>query len=90
MQTFGGIETYPYGTSAFVVCKSERLIVCEAKEKFEMLEEKFEMQTNECESEIYSQEKEKCEMFLKRHVKEICKKEMRKYMKLKNINDQFR
>ena len=51
-----------------------------------MLEEKFEMQSNKCESEMYAEEKEKCEMFLK-NVNDRCKKEIRKYTKLKNIND---
>ena len=27
LQTFDGIETYPYGTNAFKVCKSEMIIV---------------------------------------------------------------
>ena len=54
-----------------------------------MLEQKFEMQINKCESEMYSEEKENCDMFFK-NMKERCKKEMWKYMKLKNIkNDQF-
>ena len=71
------------------MCESERSMVCEAKEKLEMLEQKFEMQINKCESEMYSEEKEKCDMFFK-NMKERCKKEMWKYMKLKNIkNDQF-
>ena len=60
MQTFNRIEIYPHGTSPFVVCESERLMVCEAKEKLKMLEEKFQMQCNECESKMYTKEKEKC------------------------------
>ena len=43
LQTFNWIESYPYGANPFIVCESERLIVCEAKEKLKMLEEKFEM-----------------------------------------------
>ena len=27
LQTFDGIETYPYGTNAFKVCESEMLII---------------------------------------------------------------
>ena len=27
LQTFDGIETYPYGTNAFKVCKSEMMAV---------------------------------------------------------------
>ena len=27
IQTFDGIETYPYGTNVFKVCKSEKLIM---------------------------------------------------------------
>ena len=86
MQTFKRIESYLYGASPFIVCESERLMVCILKEKLEMLEEKFEMQSNKCESEMYAEEKEKCEMFLK-NVNDGCKKEIRKYTKLKNIND---
>ena len=47
------------------------------------------MQSNKCESEMYLKEKEKYEMFFK-NVEERCKKEMQKYIRLKNINnDQF-
>ena len=89
LQTFDGIKRCPYGISLFIVCESERSMLCEVKEKLEMLEKKFEIQTNKCESDMYSEEKEKYEMFFK-NMKERCKKEMRKYMKLKNINnDQF-
>ena len=87
LQTFDGTETYPYGTNPFIVCESEMLMVCKAKEKLKMQEEKFDMQITECKSEMYA--KEKYEMFLKK-VRGRCKREMRKYMKLKNINnDQF-
>ena len=41
LQTFGKIETYPYGANQYIVCKSERLIVCEAKEKLEILSKKI-------------------------------------------------
>ena len=27
LQTFDGIETYPYGTNAFKVCESEMMVV---------------------------------------------------------------
>ena len=27
LQTFNGIETYPYGTNAFKVCKSKMMVV---------------------------------------------------------------
>ena len=90
LQTFNRIESYPYGTPSVIVCESGRLMECEAKEKLKMLEGKIEMQTNKCESKTYAKEKEECEMFLE-NVEERHKKEMRKYMKLKNINnDQFR
>ena len=69
LQTFDKIETYPYGANQYIVCKSERLMVCEAKQKLEILskkirickrrEEKFEMQSNECEYEMYVKEKKK-------------------------------
>ena len=90
LQTFNRTESYPYGTPSVIVCESGRLMECEAKEKLKMLEGKIEMQTNKCESKTYAKEKEECEMFLE-NVEERHKKEMRKYMKLKNINnDQFR
>ena len=63
LQTLNRIEQNIYGTPACIVCKSERLLVCEAKEKLEMLEERFETRINECESEMYAKKKEKCEMF---------------------------
>ena len=84
LQTFNRIEIYPHRTNPFIVRESERLMVRKVKEKLKMLEEKFEMQSNECVSEMYAKEKEKCEMFFK-NVKERCQKEMRKYMKLKKI-----
>ena len=43
LQTFDRIARYPYGTSPFIVCESERLMVFKVKEKLEMLEEKREM-----------------------------------------------
>ena len=36
LQTFDRLTTYPYGTNAFKVCKSERLRVFEAKAKLKM------------------------------------------------------
>ena len=47
-----------------------------------MLEEKFEMQSNKCESEMYAEEKEKCEMFLK-NVNDRCKKRNTKVYEIK-------
>ena len=90
LQRFNRIKSYPYGTPSVIVCESERLMVCEAKKKLKMLEGKIEMQTIKCESKTYAKEKEEGEMFLE-NVEERHKKEMQKYMKLKNINnDQFR
>ena len=75
---------------AFIVCESEMLKVCEAKEKLKMLNEKIriykakmklEMLSKECESEMYVKEKEKCEMFLK-NVRAKCNSKMRKYVKI--------
>ena len=65
LQTINKIETYPYRTPWYIVCESEMLMVCEAKEKLKMLEEKLKMQSNGCESEMFVEEKDKCEMFLK-------------------------
>ena len=56
LQTFYKITSYPYGTNATIVCESEMLRVFEAKAKLKML-------IKECESEMYVEEKEKCEMF---------------------------
>ena len=61
-------------------------MLCEAEEKLKILEEKFEMQSKKCKSKMCAKEKEKCEVFFK-NVKERCKREMQKYMKLKNINN---
>ena len=36
LQTFDRLTTYPYGTNAFKVCKSETLRVFEAKAKLKM------------------------------------------------------
>ena len=36
LQTFDRTETYPYGTTSVMVCESERLMVCKAKEKLEI------------------------------------------------------
>ena len=57
LQTFNRIEIYPYRTNPFIARESERLMVCKAKEKLKMLEEKFEMQSNECVSEMYAKQK---------------------------------
>ena len=86
LQTFNKIQQYPYITSPNIVWENERLMLCEAEEKLKILEEKFEMQNKKCKSEMCAKEKEKCEVFLK-NVKERCKREMQKYMKLKNINN---
>ena len=77
LQTFYKITSYPYGTNATIVCESEMLRVFEAKAKLKML-------SKECESEMYVEEKEKCEVFLI-HMKTKCKSEMRNYVKLENI-----
>ena len=79
MQKFHRIERHPYRTSPCIACESERLLVCDAKEKLEMLsnkirickrrEEKSEIQGNECESKMYAKEKEECEMFLRMFLK---------------------
>ena len=90
LQTFDGNITLLYGANAFIVCESEMLKVCEAKEKLKMLngkirickaKMKLEMLSKECESEIYVKEKEKCEMFLK-NVRAKCNSKMRKYVKI--------
>ena len=57
LQTFDRIETYPYGTTSVILCESKRLMVCKAKEKLEVLKEKFEMQITECESEMYAKKR---------------------------------
>ena len=46
LQTFDRVTTYPYGTNAFKVTKSEMLKLCEVKAKLKML-------SKECESEMY-------------------------------------
>ena len=86
LQTFNKIQQYPYITSPNIVWENERLMLCEAEEKLKILEEKFEMQNKKCKSEMCAKEKEKWEVFFK-NVKERCKREMQKYMKLKNINN---
>ena len=86
LQTFNKIQQYPYRTSPNIVCENERLMLCKAEEKLKMLKEKFEMQSKKCKSKMCAKEKEKCEVFFK-NVKERCKREMQKYMKLKNINN---
>ena len=86
LQTFNRIQQYPYITSPNIVWENERLMLCEAEEKFKILEEKFEMQSKKCKSEMCAKEKEKCEVFFK-NVKERCKREMQKYKKMKNINN---
>ena len=63
LQTFNRIETYPYGTTLVIVCESKRLMVCKAKEKLEVLQEKFEMQITECESEMYAKKKNNVKCF---------------------------
>ena len=94
LHAFDRVTTFPYGATAFIVCRSEMLKVCKAKEKLKMMSEKIgiykprmklEMLSKECESELYAKEKdkEKCEMFLK-HVKTKCKSGMKRYVKVKN------
>ena len=94
LQAFDRVTTFPYGATAFIVCRSKMLKVCKAKEKLKMMSEKIriykvrtklKMLSKECESKLYVKEKykEKCEMFLK-HVKTICKSGMKRYVKVKN------
>ena len=75
LQTFNRNEPYLYGTPACIVCKSESLMVFEAKQKLKIIEEKFETQSNECESEMYAKEKKNMKCFqkiLKRDAKKKC------------------
>ena len=92
LPTFDRVTTYPYGVNAFRVCESEMLKVFKATEKLVMLNEKIticqakmklEMLSKECESEMHMKEKEKYQKFWK-HVKTKCKSKMRKSVKVKN------
>ena len=50
-------------------------MVFEAKQKLKIIEEKFETQSNECESEMYAKEKKNMKFFqkiLKRDAKKKC------------------
>ena len=91
LQPFDGIETYPHRTTWYIVCESERLLVCEAKDDLKMLDRKIRLcktkiQSNECEKEMYVKDKERCEMFLK-HVRAKFKSKMREYVETKYKNE---
>ena len=90
LQTFDGDITFPYGENEFIVCESEMLKVCETNEKLKMLNKKvkickakmtMEMLSKKCESEIYMEEKEECEMFLN-NMKAKFNSKMRIYVRI--------
>ena len=70
LQTFDGIETYPYGTKAFKACKNEMRDVWKAKET---------LLSKDCENDMYVT----CNIFLK-YMEVKCKNKMKKSLKIKS------
>ena len=69
LQTFDGIETYPYGANAFKACKNEMRDVWKAKET---------LLSKDCENDMYVT----CNIFLK-YMEVKCKNKMKKSLKIK-------